>query len=228
MNGGAWWATVHGVAESQMRLSDFTFFTFFLWEAKILETMWCGPKQNNTLVVFRKSGEGGPMKAGISAAMAKLRCLPGHGHIPEVLESQPASVISTRHQTWTSYHGNKAMLCPLGSWLWALAALGKWLTFWVSISSAVKFLQGCWGWQRELLWSAWTYSVDGNHGWVHTETCTPHARSSGRWTLTVYWETCLCLKCGHPEGTAFYTQMEPRALDSLAFNTEQPSSFHTT
>ena len=29
MGGGAWWATVHGVAESQTRLSDFTF-TFLL------------------------------------------------------------------------------------------------------------------------------------------------------------------------------------------------------
>ena len=29
MDGGAWWATVHGVAKSQTRLSDFTF-TFFL------------------------------------------------------------------------------------------------------------------------------------------------------------------------------------------------------
>ena len=25
MDGGAWWATVHGVAKSQARLSDFTF-----------------------------------------------------------------------------------------------------------------------------------------------------------------------------------------------------------
>ena len=29
MDGGAWWATVHGVAKSRTRLSDFTFtFTF--------------------------------------------------------------------------------------------------------------------------------------------------------------------------------------------------------
>ena len=28
MDGGAWWATVHGVAKSQTRLSDFTFFHF--------------------------------------------------------------------------------------------------------------------------------------------------------------------------------------------------------
>ena len=30
MDGGAWWATVHGVAKSRTRLSDFTFFLFFL------------------------------------------------------------------------------------------------------------------------------------------------------------------------------------------------------
>ena len=29
MDGGAWWATVHGVAKSWTRLNDFTFFTFF-------------------------------------------------------------------------------------------------------------------------------------------------------------------------------------------------------
>ena len=28
MDGEAWWATVHGVAKSQTRLSDFTFFHF--------------------------------------------------------------------------------------------------------------------------------------------------------------------------------------------------------
>ena len=26
MEGGAWWATVHGVAKSQTRLSDFTYY----------------------------------------------------------------------------------------------------------------------------------------------------------------------------------------------------------
>ena len=31
MDGGAWWATVHGVAKSQTRLSDFTF--TFTWDA---------------------------------------------------------------------------------------------------------------------------------------------------------------------------------------------------
>ena len=30
MEGGAWWATVHGVAKSQTRLSDFTFTSLLL------------------------------------------------------------------------------------------------------------------------------------------------------------------------------------------------------
>ena len=29
MDGGAWWATVHGVAKSQTRLNDFTFIFHF-------------------------------------------------------------------------------------------------------------------------------------------------------------------------------------------------------
>ena len=36
MDGGAWWATVHGVAKSQTRLSDFTFtFHFHVWLWKL-------------------------------------------------------------------------------------------------------------------------------------------------------------------------------------------------
>ena len=31
MDGGAWWATVHGVAKSQIRLRDFTFTLSILW-----------------------------------------------------------------------------------------------------------------------------------------------------------------------------------------------------
>ena len=35
MDGGAWWAAVHGVAKSRTRLSDFTFiFTFMHWRKK--------------------------------------------------------------------------------------------------------------------------------------------------------------------------------------------------
>ena len=35
MDGGAWWAVVHGVAKSQTRLSNFTFtFHFHAWRRK--------------------------------------------------------------------------------------------------------------------------------------------------------------------------------------------------
>ena len=35
MDGGAWWAAVHGVTKSRTRLSDFTFtFTFMHWSRK--------------------------------------------------------------------------------------------------------------------------------------------------------------------------------------------------
>ena len=39
MDGGAWWATVHGVAKSRTRLSDFTFtftFTFPIWNQSVV------------------------------------------------------------------------------------------------------------------------------------------------------------------------------------------------
>ena len=37
MDGGAWWATVHGVAKSWTRLSDFTF-TFIMDDASALDS----------------------------------------------------------------------------------------------------------------------------------------------------------------------------------------------
>ena len=33
MDGGAWWAAIHGVAKSEAKLSDFTF-TFMHWRRK--------------------------------------------------------------------------------------------------------------------------------------------------------------------------------------------------
>ena len=38
MDGGAWWAAVHGVAKSQTRLSDFTFTFHFHALEKEMET----------------------------------------------------------------------------------------------------------------------------------------------------------------------------------------------
>ena len=41
MDGGAWWAAVHGVATSQMRLSDFTFTFHFRTMEKEMATHSC-------------------------------------------------------------------------------------------------------------------------------------------------------------------------------------------
>ena len=50
MDGGAWWATVHGAAKSRTQLDDFTFFSFFIVltravELKVSGSQNCGPKQ---------------------------------------------------------------------------------------------------------------------------------------------------------------------------------------
>jgi len=34
MDGGAWWATVHGVAKSQKRLSDFPSLSLYQWRGR--------------------------------------------------------------------------------------------------------------------------------------------------------------------------------------------------
>ena len=46
MDGGAWWAAVHGVAKSQTRLSDFTFTFHFHALEKEMETHWSSCLEN--------------------------------------------------------------------------------------------------------------------------------------------------------------------------------------
>ena len=45
MDGGAWWAAVHGVAKSRTRLSDFTF-TFMRWRRKQQPTPVLSPGES--------------------------------------------------------------------------------------------------------------------------------------------------------------------------------------
>ena len=42
MDGGAWWAAVHGVAKSRTRLSDFTFIFHFPRYAEVADALGCG------------------------------------------------------------------------------------------------------------------------------------------------------------------------------------------
>ena len=53
MDGGAWWAAVHGVAESQTRLSDFTFTFHFHALEKEMAT-------HSSVLAWRISGTGEP------------------------------------------------------------------------------------------------------------------------------------------------------------------------
>ena len=53
MDGGAWWATVHGVAKSQTRLSDFTFTFHFHALEKEMET-------HSSVLAWRIPGTGEP------------------------------------------------------------------------------------------------------------------------------------------------------------------------
>ena len=46
MNGGAWWAAVHGVAKSQTRLSDFTFTFHFHALEKEMAPLQCSCLEN--------------------------------------------------------------------------------------------------------------------------------------------------------------------------------------
>ena len=52
MDGGPWWATVHGVAKSQTRLSDFTFFHFHALEKEMAT--------HSSVLAWRIPGTGEP------------------------------------------------------------------------------------------------------------------------------------------------------------------------
>ena len=53
MDGGAWWATVHGVAKNQIRLSDFTFTFHFHALEKAMAT-------HSSVLAWRIPGTGEP------------------------------------------------------------------------------------------------------------------------------------------------------------------------
>ena len=55
MDGGSWWATVHGVAKSQTRLSDFTFTVHFHALEKEMAT-------HSSVLALRIPGTGEPCR----------------------------------------------------------------------------------------------------------------------------------------------------------------------
>ena len=66
MDGGAWWATVHGVPKSQTQLTDFTFtFHFHAWEKKWQPTTVFLPGESQ--------GWGSPVAAVCGVAQSRTR-----------------------------------------------------------------------------------------------------------------------------------------------------------
>ena len=71
MDGGAWWATVHGVAEGQTRLSDFTFTLRFHALEKEMAT-------HSGVLALRIPGTGKPCWAavyGVAQSQTRLKQL---------------------------------------------------------------------------------------------------------------------------------------------------------
>ena len=71
MDGGAWWATVHGVAKSRTRLSDFTFTFHFAALEKEMAT-------HSSVLAWRIPGTGDKMmyQFWTSVVAQKLKRLP--------------------------------------------------------------------------------------------------------------------------------------------------------
>ena len=70
MDGGAWWAAVHGVAKSRARLSDFTF-TFHFHALKEMAT-------HSSVLAWRIPGNGGSWWAavyGVAQSRTRLKRL---------------------------------------------------------------------------------------------------------------------------------------------------------
>ena len=71
MDGGAWWAAVHGVAKSQTRLSDFTFTFHFHALEKEMAT-------HSSVLAWRIPGTGEAWRAavyGVAQSRTRLKCL---------------------------------------------------------------------------------------------------------------------------------------------------------
>ena len=71
MDGGAWWAAVHGVAQSQTRLSDFTFTFHFHALEKEMAT-------HSSVLAWKIPGTGEPRWAavhGVTQSQTRLKQL---------------------------------------------------------------------------------------------------------------------------------------------------------
>ena len=91
MDGGAWWAAVHGVVKSWTRLSDFTFSFHFHALEKEMAT-------HSSVLAWRIPGTGEP---GELPSMGSHRV----GHDWSDLAAAAADILSTVHTNWLKSTG---------------------------------------------------------------------------------------------------------------------------
>ena len=97
MDGGAWWAAVHGVAQSQTRLSDFTFTFHFHALEKEMAT-------HSSVLAWKIPGTGEPRWAavhGVTQSQTRLKQLSGSSSMvfPLVMYGfESWTITKTEHQ----------------------------------------------------------------------------------------------------------------------------------
>ena len=111
MDGGAWWAAVHGVAKGQTWLSDFTFtFHFHALEKKMAT--------HSTVLAWRIPGTGSLVGY----------CLWGHTRLKRLSSSSSISMVSFAYLNlptflWQSWF--QLVICPAQHFVWCTLLISK-------------------------------------------------------------------------------------------------------
>ena len=98
MDGGAWWAAVHGVAKSLTRLSDFTF-TFFHFSLSCIGEGNGNPLQCSCLENPRDGGAWWAAIYGVAQSWTRLKRLSSSSNKRskrEIKETMPLTTVSER------------------------------------------------------------------------------------------------------------------------------------
>ena len=138
MDGGAWWAAVHGVAKSRTRLSDFTFTFHFHALEKEMAT-------HSSVLAWRIPGMGEP---GGLPSMGSHRV----GHDWSDLAAAAAWFFKNHRKRYYEFGEGVSQKGVVSILKW------EFRNKWQRIQTSMKFLQtvGCWEVQVETkLWGKW-------------------------------------------------------------------------
>ena len=120
MDGGAWWAAVHGVAKSRTRLSDFTF-TFMHWRRKWQPTLQCSCLENP-----RDRGAWRAADYGVAQSRTRLKRLSSssrdHSSIPDQ-RNCPANMQNDEWNKWLLFEAFSLEFCCTVEATWYMRGL---------------------------------------------------------------------------------------------------------